>query len=85
MKRDRNSRKARRAAQVATIVATAATAAGWVMSPDLLFRSQAATPLYGLPSSNAFAIGQDTNTGRRPIPLDQSFHDGLAACGIGAP
>jgi len=52
---------------------------------SLLFRSQAAAPLYGLPSSNAFAIGQDTNTGRRPIPLDQSFHDGLAACGIGAP
>lgn len=49
---------------------------------SLLFRQQAAAPLYGLPSSNIYAVGQETLKGRKPIPIDQSFRDGLVACGI---
>ena len=48
----------------------------------LLFRSQAATPLYGMPSANVYAVGRDTLKGRKPIPIDQSLRDGLVACGI---
>lgn len=84
----------RQSAMVAALTATATMASGENASAmlaemrsgkSLLFRQQAAAPLYGLPSSNTYAVGQDTNKGRKPIPIDQSFHDGLAACGIVTP
>lgn len=50
---------------------------------DLIFRAVAAAPAYGLPSSAPYSVGQYTTTeGQRPIPLDASFHQSLAACGI---
>lgn len=81
-------------AMVAALTATATMASGDTAQAmldemregkTLLFRQQAATPLYGLPSSNVYAVGQETLKGRKPIPIDQSFHDGLVACGIAAP
>lgn len=84
----------RQTALVAAMTATATMASGenakamleeMRSGKSLLFRQQAAAPLYGLPSSNVYAVGQETLKGRKPIPIDQSFHDGLAACGISAP
>ena len=48
----------------------------------LLFRQASTAPSYGLPSSQTTAVGQHTNEGQRPIPLDDSFRRGLAECGI---
>jgi hypothetical protein len=48
----------------------------------LIFRAAAAAPAYGLPSPATSAVGQYTNEGLRPIPIDESFHQSLAACGI---
>ncbi|MBP6012140.1 MAG: hypothetical protein KBA31_07925 [Alphaproteobacteria bacterium] len=49
----------------------------------LIFRSAAAAPAYGLPSSTPYSVGQYTTTeGQRPIPIDESFRQSLAACGI---
>lgn len=49
---------------------------------SLIFRSGAAAPAYGLPSDQTNRVGQATSDGLRPYPLDQSFRDGLAQCGI---
>lgn len=51
---------------------------------NLVFRAAAAVPNYGLPSSRTYEVGQFTAKGLRPFPLDESFHKGLDACGIGA-
>lgn len=79
------------AEMVTALTATATMASGekaramldeMLAGTSLLFRQQAATPLYGLPSSNTYAVGQETLKGRKPIPIDQSFRDGLITCGI---
>ena len=49
---------------------------------SLIFRQAQAAPAYGLPSSQTYRVGQFTNEGLKPIPLDDSFRRGLAACGI---
>jgi len=49
---------------------------------SLLFRAAAAAPENGLPSANTYRIGQITNKGLKPFPLDASFREGLASCGI---
>lgn len=49
---------------------------------NLIFRSARAAPSYGLPSDATNRVGQVTRDGLRPIPIDQSFRDGLAQCGI---
>ncbi|MEZ5656104.1 MAG: hypothetical protein R3E04_09495 [Sphingobium sp.] len=84
----------RQTALVAAMTATATMASGdsakamldeMQQGKTLLFRQQAAAPLYGLPSSQVYKVGQDANKGHKPIPIDQSFHDGLVACGIITP
>ncbi|MCB2014667.1 MAG: hypothetical protein R3E11_01810 [Sphingobium sp.] len=84
----------RQTALIAAMTATATMASGETAKAmlaemregkALLFRQQAAAPLYGLPSSQVYTVGQDTNKGHKPIPIDQSFHDGLVACGIVTP
>ncbi len=76
---------------VTALTATATMASGeqakamldeMLAGTSLLFRQQAATPLYGLPSANTYAVGQETLKGRKPIPIDQSFRNGLITCGI---
>lgn len=52
---------------------------------SLIFRQANAAPAYGLPSNQTHRVGQFTNEGLRPIPLDESFRRGLAACGITVP
>lgn len=49
---------------------------------SLLYRQAQAAPAYGLPSSQTYRVGQITNEGLRPIPLDASFRAALAQCGI---
>lgn len=49
----------------------------------LIFRAAAAANPYGLPGEQQAAVGQATKGGLRPYPLDDSFHAGVAACGIG--
>jgi len=51
----------------------------------LIFRSAAVTPAYGLQSSAMYQVGQFTEKGLRPIPIDESFRAGLAACDITSP
>lgn len=52
----------------------------------LVFRAAAASPAYGIPTGNARELGQYTLNGgvvnRRPFPLDESFREGIRACGI---
>jgi hypothetical protein len=49
---------------------------------SLIYRQAQAAPSYGLPSSQTYRVGQFTNEGLRPIPLDASFRAALAQCGI---
>jgi hypothetical protein len=51
----------------------------------LLFRSAHTAPAYGLPGAANQAVGQYTDKGMVPYPLDASFRAALAACGIAAP
>ena len=48
----------------------------------LLFRAKAAAPEAGLPGEGMYRVGQFTNEGLRPVPLDESLVSALAACGI---
>jgi len=48
----------------------------------LIFRAEAATQDYGLPTGNEERVGLLTAKGLAPYPLDDSFRAGLAACGI---
>ena len=48
----------------------------------LIFRAAAIRVDYGLQSSAMYRVGQITEKGLRPIPLDQSFRDGVQSCGI---
>lgn len=51
---------------------------------SLIFRAAASVPDFGLPSANAYRVGQYTSKGLKPFPLDASFRAGLTACGIEA-
>jgi hypothetical protein len=51
---------------------------------SLLFRAAGMGPQTGLPDYTAMRAGQVNEKGElHPIPLDDSFREGLAACGIG--
>lgn len=49
----------------------------------LIFRATTASAGYGLPNEREGRVGQVTNQGLAPIPLDNSFRAALAQCGIG--
>jgi hypothetical protein len=49
----------------------------------VIFRAAAATSAYGLPDSAMYRVGQYTNDGLKPIPVDASLETALAECGIG--
>jgi len=51
----------------------------------LIFRAAAAMTDYGLQSSAMYRVGQITEKGLHPIPIDASFRAGLATCGIAPP
>ena len=51
----------------------------------LIFRSAAVVLEFGLQSSAMYRVGQFTEKGLRPIPIDASFRAGLAACGLAPP
>lgn len=51
----------------------------------LVYRQASIAPQYGLPSSQTNAVGQLTDAGLRPIPLDDSFRRGLQQCSITLP
>ena len=51
----------------------------------LIFRAAAAATDYGLQSSGMYRVGQITEKGLHPIPIDESFRAGLTACGIAPP
>jgi hypothetical protein len=78
-----------RAIQAATATATVASGQRareildeMLGGSTLVFRGASAAPSYGLPSQQTNEVGQITNEGLRPYALDQSFRDGLTACGI---
>jgi hypothetical protein len=48
----------------------------------LIFRSAAVTTAYGLQNNAMYRVGQVTEKGLRPIPIDESFRQGLATCRI---
>ena len=48
----------------------------------LLFRAKAAAPETGLPGTGMYRVGQFTNEGLRPVPLDESLRTSLQECGI---
>jgi len=48
----------------------------------LLYRAKAAAVDTGLPDSGAYRVGQITQDGLRPIPLDASLAQALVECGI---
>jgi hypothetical protein len=88
---------AMRASMAAIVRATAsATATSTVASGDtarailgemlaghaLIYRAVTAAPAFGLPSSATYRVGQFTKAGLHPIPIDDSFRVGIAACGI---
>jgi hypothetical protein len=51
----------------------------------LIYRAASAVSAYGLPSDQTYKVGQFTNEGLKPIPLDVSFRLGLQECGIVLP
>ena len=53
-----------------------------LIGKGLVFRSKQSAQSVGLPSQSKYAVGQMTTKGRKPIPLDESFADGLIECGI---
>ncbi|WP_131818659.1 hypothetical protein [Sphingomonas turrisvirgatae] len=76
---------------VAAATATSTVAAGALATEmlqemlggkGLVYRAAAASVSYGLPDGQRGAVGQYTKDGLRPYPLDASFREGLAACGI---
>jgi hypothetical protein len=48
----------------------------------LIYRAVTVAPAFGLPSAATYRVGQFTRDGLHPIPIDDSFRDGIAACGI---
>lgn len=52
----------------------------------LIYRSATVAPQYGVPTGREYEVGQYTSEGLkasiRPIPLDESFREGIRACGI---
>ena len=48
----------------------------------LLFRAKAAAPETGLPGTGMYRVGQITNEGLRPVPLDESLRASLQECGM---
>jgi hypothetical protein len=76
---------AQQAASTATVASGARAKellAEMMAGKSLIFRRETAAPAYGLPSSAPYSVGQYTSEGQRPIPIDESFHQSLAACGI---
>lgn len=51
----------------------------------LLYRSKAAASDMGLPDSGAFRVGQFTQDGMKPVPVDDSLEVSLRECGIDMP
>lgn len=51
----------------------------------LIFRSAAVAPAFGLPNDRSSRVGQYTDEGLKPIPLDASFRAGVTECGIKLP
>jgi len=56
-----------------------------VAGRGLIFRAEAATQDYGLPTGNEERVGLLTAKGLAPFPLDNSFRAGLAECGVKLP
>jgi hypothetical protein len=50
----------------------------------LIFRSASASQQFGLPNAATRRVGQMTNQGLEPYPLDPSFREGLTSCGLAA-
>ncbi len=48
----------------------------------LLYRAKAAAVDTGLPDNGAYRLGQVTNDGLKPLPLDASLAQALVECGI---
>ena len=48
----------------------------------LLFRAKAAAPETGLPGEGMYRVGQFTNEGLKPVPLDESLRASLQECGM---
>jgi len=48
----------------------------------LLFRAKAAAPETGLLGTGMYRVGQITNDGLRPVPLDESLRTSLKECGM---
>ncbi|EQB00234.1 hypothetical protein L288_18525 [Sphingobium quisquiliarum P25] len=49
---------------------------------SLIYRQEAASPAFGLPSARTAEVGQYTSKGQEPFLIDASFHRGLTECGI---
>lgn len=49
---------------------------------QLIYRVDVSAASYGLPDNKPFEVGQYRDGKLTPIPLDESFHRALAACGI---
>lgn len=56
-----------------------------VAGRGLIFRAEAATQDFGLPTGNEGRVGLLTAKGLAPFPLDDSFRAGLAECGVELP
>jgi hypothetical protein len=56
-----------------------------VTGGGLIFRAEAATQNYGLPTGNEGRVGLLTAKGLAPFPLDKGFRAGLAECGVKLP
>ena len=78
----------------ASLTATSTVASGdkaremlaeMVVGQSLIYRQEAASPAYGLPTARTVEVGQYTNKGQEPFFIDASFHRGLAECGIAPP
>lgn len=78
----------------ASLTATSTVASGdkaremlaeMVAGSSLIYRQEAASPAFGLPSARTAEVGQYTNKGQEPFFIDASFHRGLAECGITPP
>ncbi len=77
--------------QVQAMTATSTVATGeraremlreMLAGSQLIFRAAQAAPDYGLPSDQTFRVGQLSQDGLTPIPLDASFRTALTECGI---
>lgn len=49
---------------------------------SLIYRQASQAASYGLPNANVYRLGRVIEGKLEPIPIDESFHRGLEACGI---